>query len=346
MGDLEKRINALRNINNRVEPNQAWVNATRRTLLMQAKNSLAGESVQTTKTIRYFYQYFVPVRFLQVVRGPVLAVLSIFAVVLGVSSASVSAAERSLPGDFLYSLKLVTEQARLAWTSDKGEKLKLKVEFATRRSQDLKQIANSGSSEAKTSERVQKAAEILKRDLSTVQEQLEDVRAAATEPGEAVAAAKLVDQTSNELVQVLQATKSSLSQETQDKVTEAQAAAAGTVVKALEVMVEQHEESDQSIAQTEVMEAIEYLSKTVASATGGSTIVSATSSILIAATGTAPLPPTLKDVLAQTKEATLQAFAAVQPANLFDVSSTQPIEPSATSTLEAPNQTTTSSATP
>lgn len=346
MGDLQQRIKALRDINNRVEPEKAWVCATRRTLLMQVKNSLAEEPAQTARTLRYFYQYFAPARFFQIARRPALAALSVLVVALGVSSASVSAAERSLPGDFLYSLKLVTEQARLVLTLDKEEKLKLKIEFATRRSQDLKQIANSGSGEARTSERVQKAAEILKRDLNTVQEQLEDVRAAATEPGQAVAAAKLVDQTSNELVQVLQETKSSLSQETQDKVTEAQAVAAGTVVKALEVMVEQHEESDQSIAQAEVMEAIEYLSRTVASATGASSIVSATSSILIAATGTAPLP--LKDVLAQTKEATQQAFAAVQLAGPTDVSSTQtqPVDSSATSTADVQDSETASSTAP
>ncbi|MBU1032516.1 MAG: DUF5667 domain-containing protein [Patescibacteria group bacterium] len=308
MNDLQQRIKELQKTNNGVEPDATWLCATRETLLMQARNSLASEPVRTVKKLRNFYQHFAPSQFIKMVRGPVIVTASILVVVLGASSASVSAAEQSIPGDFFYSLKLVTEQARLAMAPNKEEKLKLKVEFTTRRSDELKEVIKSDKAE--TPARIQKATEILKRDLNTVKQQLEEVRI-DPESQNVIEAAKLVDQTSNELVQALQETKSSLSGENQDRVTEAQAAAADTGVKAIEVLMGEHEESNEFIHEDELFLAIKVLGKTVADATGSNTLISATSSILIAATGTVPL--LMKEALAQTKEAALQAFTVRLP---------------------------------
>ena len=184
----------------------------------------------------------------------------------------------------------------------------MKVEFTTRRSDELKEVIKSDKAE--TPARIQKATEILKRDLNTVKQQLEEVRI-DPESQNVIEAAKLVDQTSNELVQALQETKSSLSGENQDRVTEAQAAAADTGVKAIEVLMGEHEESNEFIHEDELFLAIKVLGKTVADATGSNTLISATSSILIAATGTVPL--LMKEALAQTKEAALQAFTVRLP---------------------------------
>lgn len=301
---LHDRLRSLRAVGRRVEPDAAWVRATRGTLLMQAKNSLPTEPAPTYQTAKQFIRHFMPLRLVQFARGPVMATLSIFALALGGSIASVSAAERSLPGDFLYSLKLASEQARLALTPSKGEKLKLKVEFTTRRGEDLKQVAHQDVPERPV--RVAQAAEILKRDLKTVKEQLEDVKQ-NTSPETVVEAAKLVDQKSNELVQTLEETKSGLTDETKGKVTEAQAAAADTGVKAIEVLVEKHQEDSGQVSKETVVQAIQDYSQAVADVTGDASLV-ASSTSLEAATATSSEP--FQEAVEQMKTATQQAFAA------------------------------------
>lgn len=306
---LHDRLRALRSAQERVQPDEAWVQATRNTLLMQVKNSLPPQPVRATATVSYLYRHFSPLKYMQWLRAPLAATLSVLVVVMGSSVASVSAAERSLPGDFLYSLKLATEQARLALTSVKEDKLKLKLEFTTRRGEDLKQVAKTETTSKPG--RVAQAAEILKRDLKTVKDQLEDVKTdPKSESGKVVEVAKLVDQKTNELVQSLQLSKLDLSAETKEKLTEAQAAAADTGVKAIEVLVEQHQESSEKVSETEVAQAIQDHTRTIADATvEGSLTVSSTSPVLtITSVGTSTAQFT--EAVEQIKSASLQAFAA------------------------------------
>lgn len=309
--DLQQRISALRSIERRVQPDEAWIRATRDTLLMQVRNSLPTEAVRPAVQVRDWFRHFVPKQVTYFFRGPLVATLSIMTIALGGSVASVSAAEQSLPGDFLYSLKLATEQARLALTPSKDEKLKLKVEFTTRRGEELKSVAQDDS--PTRPERVVQAAEILKRDLDTVKQQLDDVNA-ESEPGKVVEAAKLVDQTSNAIVQSLQMSKLDLPAETKEKVTEAQAAAADAGVKAIEVLVTKNQESSDNVSENDVVQALQTHTQTVADATvEGSLTVSSTSPVLtITSVVTSTLP--FSEAIEQIKTATQQAFAAQKTA--------------------------------
>jgi hypothetical protein len=323
--DLQQRISALRSIERRLEPEAAWMRATRETLLMQVRNSLPTEPVQTSRTVRQFFSHFIPRQFALLIRGPVMATLAIFIAALGGSVASVSAAERSLPGDFLYSLKLATEQARLAFTPTKEDKLKLKVEFTNRRGEDIKSVSKIDVPEKP--DRVERAAEILKRDLNTVKQQLEEVKSAA--PSEKVVeVAKLVDESSNQLVQSLQETKSGLSDATKGKIVEAQAAAADTSVKAIEVLVEKHQESEDSVSETWVVQAIQDHAQAIADVTGDASLASSTAPLADPnTTSTVSLPAAIE----QIKVATQTAFAEMALADLSSGSSTT-IDVSASST--------------
>ncbi|MFA5935818.1 MAG: DUF5667 domain-containing protein [Patescibacteria group bacterium] len=328
---LQQRISALSSVERRLEPEAAWVRATRDSLLTTVKASLPVEPVSPTRQISQFFRHFVPSQLMYVVRGPVMATLAILIAAMGGSVASVSAAERSLPGDFLYSVKLATEQARLAFTPTKEDKLKLKIEFTTRRGEELRNVAQSDVSEK--SDRVVQAAEILKRDLDTVQKQLDDVNA----DGEAkavVEVARLVDQTSNDLVRTLQDTKLELPAETQEKITEAQAAASDTAVKAIGVIVEKHEESNENASETEVVQALQDHTNVVANVTGDFLLTSSTHPIVVStATTTVSLP----DAVAQVKAATQNAFAAqITQEQLSNSSSTPSTSPSSTTTSATP----------
>ena len=302
---LHKSLRALRLLEERIQPDEAWVKQTREILRMQVANSLPTERVSVVSALLISARAFFVKRAFPAVRGPALAISSIFVLAFGGSIASVSAAENSLPGDFFFSLKLATEQARLAFTSGKQEKLKLKVEFTKRRAEDLKKVSQTDDSS--TSDRVSQGTEILKRDLNTLKQQLDDVKSDGA-PYDVADAARLVDQKSIEVVQVLQETKSSLSDESKKKVVEAQAAASDTGVKAIEVLTEKHNESEDVVGKEEMTHVIQDHTKAVADATGSS-VISASSTSLSEPSGTTV---SLEAAVEQMKTATQQAFAVEQ----------------------------------
>jgi hypothetical protein len=228
--NIYRTLRSLRDHERGIKPDAAWIRATRATLLMQVKNAMPTAEVAA--------KYRVPVlshlyeRIVRALRGPVLATTSIVGVVLGGSIASVSAAENALPGDTLYSVKLVTEQARLAFVG-RTDKVKLKAAFTKRRVEELKAIVTSD--DQKKDERAAIATEVLKRDLDTLKQQMTNVQ---NDGGtDAVDAAKEVDKSTVEVAKGLAEAKDALSLDVQEKVTDAQQQAADVGIQALEVMV-------------------------------------------------------------------------------------------------------------
>ncbi|MCR4278490.1 MAG: DUF5667 domain-containing protein [bacterium] len=307
-------ISQLRDTARLIEPDERWILDTRKTLLREMKNALPEHQkidlkgkVQATLTERF-----------QILRGPVFAVFGVIFILFSGSIASVSASERSLPGDFLYSLKLVTEQARLAFTKPKDEKLKLKVEFATRRGDELKRVIEEPDESGQKEKRVEQAAEILKRDLDTVKKQLEDVKN-ESEPSKVVEAAKLVDEKSSELFDTLEQAKSSVLEGNQVKVREAQSAIVTTGGKAIETLIDAHDVDGAAISEEDVVDAMNEYTKTVKSFTGvevteavATTTTSLSGSESSTSTTTGLIlsdPEELKETYAKVKIATEQAIA-------------------------------------
>jgi hypothetical protein len=243
--EFQRKLQSIQTIERRIKPDPAWVLRTRKTLLMQVANTVSVEPAPVTARVREFYQRFVPAQWMEMLRGPVLAVLSIIVIIAGGSIVSVSAAEQALPGDFFYPIKLVQEQAQLILTKSKTEKLKLKTGFVERRVKEIQAIA--ASDEPKKNERIKAAAESLRQDLDTVKKQLIDV-SNAKDSDESVAhvveAVKLVDQKSGEVAANLKGVRSSISEDAQNKVTEVETAAVATGVKAVQVLIDSHDHPD------------------------------------------------------------------------------------------------------
>jgi hypothetical protein len=351
--DLQYRISDLRSAERRFEPDAAWIRATRENLLNTVSKSLPKEAVRPTRQVSHFFRHFVPPQFVQLLRAPVLASIFVFVAALGSSVASVSAAERSLPGDFLYSLKLATEQARLVMKPTTDEKLKLKVEFTTRRGEELKNVAQGNGDEKPG--RVTQAAEILKRDLDTVKKQLQEVKSDGTSPQKVVEAAKLVDQTSNKLVQSLQDSKLDLPSDIKGKIIEAQEAAADTSVKAIEVLVEAHETSQDVVGEHEVVEALQGHTQVLVNITGDPAFASSTANLIsssVDATSTFSLPGAIEQIKVATQTAFANQKALENPLGAgsstemgANASSTASGATSTESVLPAPSSTSTSSTT-
>ncbi len=232
----------LRDQERGIKPDAAWVSATREQLLMQVRNSMpTPEAAQKNRaTIAAAYPSL-----MKLARGPVLAVVLIIAVLLGGSLVSVRAADRSLPGDALYALKLVTEQTRIALESTTSGKVKLKAEYTKRRVEDLRYIVTEPVSDKEV--RISKAADILKQDLHTLKEQLTEVQNASdpTVAREVAETVKALDKDAVEAIKTLKETKKGeFAADVIQKVADAEAQAADVGIKALEVLVDVRDEEE------------------------------------------------------------------------------------------------------
>lgn len=362
--DLQQRIRDLRTKEQAIVPASAWKDATRATLLMQVRNTMPpAKQMSIFRSVRDLFRYVIPREISLFVRRPAMALLSLIILTMGGSIMSVSAAEQAQPGDFLYGLKLASEQAQIALTATKEDRLKLKTEFTTRRVSELKNIVGT-SDQSDQQDRVVEMAETLKRDLSTIKDQLSDV-ANESSSDKVAEAAKLVDQKSLEVITALQEAKTSLPPESQERVTEAQSVASDAGVKAIEVLAQTHEQSNDIVPISDVTQAIQDHAKVVADATSSSapiliplptTNASGTDTILVAsstladiagATTTSSTTQTnLSALVASVKDASTQAFTQQKAKDQVDAASALSAASSTASGDTSSTPATTTSSTP
>ncbi len=238
--ELKAAVRQLRDAERRIRPDAAWVARTRNVLLKEVRrDALKRAPVSFGARIKALILSFIPRPVVDTVRGPVMAALSVFGVVLGGSLASVSAAERSIPGDLLYPVKLATEQARIFMEKEPPNQLKLKVEFVERRGEEIKELAKSDT--PKNTARLKEATDSLKQDLDAVKLQLHTVGIESSAP-KAVAAAKDLDEKSGRLVQTLKEVKEVVPEEVKSSVTEVQVAAVNAGLKAVQILIDKHDD--------------------------------------------------------------------------------------------------------
>ena len=239
--DFYKRIQVVHHVEREINPDPTWVLRTRQTLLMQVANNMPVAESSWRERWQHIIRPLFPSRLIALIRGPALAIISMISVVTGGSIASVSAAERSVPGDLLYPVKLATEQTRLILAKNSTDKLILKTEFVERRGVEIKTIAQSNRPQKQ--EQLKEAAETLRRDLDTVKIQLNEVSRNES-PVQAAQAAKIVDQKSTELALTLKDVKITVSNEVRLKVAEAEVAAVNTGTKAVQVLIDTQTDPD------------------------------------------------------------------------------------------------------
>ena len=237
---LKIAVRQLRDAERRIRPDAAWVARTRNILLKEVRrDALHRAPVSFGARIKALILSFVPRPLVETIRGPVMAVLSVFGVVLGGSLASVSAAERSIPGDLLYPVKLATEQARLFMEKEPPNQLKLKAEFVERRGEEIKQLAKADA--PKNANRLREATDSLKQDLDAVKLQLHNVGMESSAP-EAAEAAKDLDEKSGRLVQTLKEVKEVVPADIKQNVAEVQVAAVNAGLKAVQILIDKRDD--------------------------------------------------------------------------------------------------------
>lgn len=284
--DLKKKIQTVRTLQGVGSPRPEWMKANREILLMQIKNTLGrktGEKrIFNFGQVWQFMDVFLPSQTVYYVVRPIAVVLLITGIMTGSWVTSVSASYNSLPGDILYPVKLATESMQTTF-APKPEAVKLRAEFASRRADEVKKIVKSNVAKAKKETKVAEAVKHLKNDLEQVKGNLDEMKkdapVATNMPAPQVAeVAKAVDQRVTEIQKTLEQTTTQLAQEAptapvasvpgvassvQEQVKQATAVAVETGVKAVEVMLEKHQENKNTVSSDEVKSAVDSKLKTL-----------------------------------------------------------------------------------
>lgn len=295
--DLKTKIKSLREARQVIEPRTEWLKGNREILMMQIKNNRplpqASEERQWNLIwVWNFMDVFLPRTVVHYAVRPVFVLLLIFGIAFGGWAGSVSASYNSLPGDVLYPVKLATENMQTS-VANKSDATKLRTQFAVRRVEEVKQIVKGNS--LKKEEKVGEAVKHLKSDLDQVRGNLEEMKKSEknTTSAQVVETAKMVNEKTTEIQKTLEITTVQLAAQTplvsadplKEQVKDATVAAVATGVKAVEVIVEKHQEDKNNISAADVKTAVgdklQVLEEkmTKAEATLNTAVASATSSL-------------------------------------------------------------------
>jgi len=216
-----------------------WKLRNREILLMQIRNSVASERPRLLPAhIRLFLHLFVPTHRIGVFAKSAFSFVLVVGVVLGSWITTGSAAVGTLPGDLLYPWKLISEAAQVALAPDAATRVKLHVDFAEHRLEELTRLP--GRASRNTNEYVRVTANRFGNEVRAVNKNLDDLR--SSNSGTMVAVVEVVDRKMAEYDRLLAMTKPQLSQPSSAAVFEAGNLIDEAGAKAVEVMAQKHAE--------------------------------------------------------------------------------------------------------
>lgn len=138
-GEVELLVQLAIGVREAAEPQDAAVPGLSGTLLRMGREMARREHDREETAVRRRIWLFGGVR------GPVWAKAAFAALVLVVLGASaVELSARTVPGQFLYPIKILTEKARFALTSDLDERVELRITFSERRLDEVVKTLRKG----------------------------------------------------------------------------------------------------------------------------------------------------------------------------------------------------------
>lgn len=261
--DLIRQLKSLKHAE--IKPSEKWLKSNRELLLSQIKNTVVPK--ENTKfnfeTVWQAMSIFLPYSFVRNVVRPVVVVFLIMG--MGISSwvVAASASSESLPGEWLYSAKRVTEKTQVTMADVVGDtdgSTRLHVAFAKRRAEETRDII-SKNDPAKIKIASQTVSD-LKDEMKTVNSKLDEIK---TAQGSSAVMAQNINQNAQEIKDVLKEVKVNLltnsdtTTSTDDlsaQVSEVKNLVKDTAVRAVEIMVEKHLQGDTSVSKDDVKQAI------------------------------------------------------------------------------------------
>jgi len=254
---MEKIIEQLKTLQN-VKPRKEWVQLQRELLLSQIKSQAAARKQSRILNTWFLVKSFMPTSVLRFAAKPLgaLTVLAVF--VFGTGMLGVNASKGSLPGDILYSVKRTSEKMQVGLTVSKEKEAALHVQFAEERVNEIEKVTQGQATSDKKMKQISISVEGLKDEMKQAQENLDQAKDQPRKAQAVVAMAKVLDVKSEEINNRIEQNKSqSGEQAIVDKLSEAQVATAKAGVKALEVIVEKHEQGEVTMSEGELVKTID-----------------------------------------------------------------------------------------
>ena|GEM_PF-3126727 len=186
-------------------------------------------------TWRDYANYFVHISSKTILK-PAGALASIFILVFVGWVTAVNVSLASMPGDFFYPVKLVTERTQMMLTATSEQRARLHAEFAGRRLDEAMSIASSAHSDSDKEALMKTAVDNFKTEVASVTDELKNV--SSTEGAQAVTElANAVDRKAEEYSAVIG--------QSSGDVTEVTAAVVEAQEQVTEAVVTEHEEQPQ-----------------------------------------------------------------------------------------------------
>jgi hypothetical protein len=130
----------LRNINQDLDPRPGFVAASRKRLMAKIQQESVADRVENPAPERGFFDLFFSRRFATPLLVAFILMISLYVAGNGLYLAS----QNAIPGDRLYSVKIMFERTALAFSRDNTNDAKLQMEFTQRRSEEIYQLVAQG----------------------------------------------------------------------------------------------------------------------------------------------------------------------------------------------------------
>jgi len=254
---MEKIIEQLKTLQN-VKPRKEWVQLQRELLLSQIKSQTAARKQSRILNTWFLVKSFMPTSVLRFAAKPLgaLTVLAVF--VFSTGMLGVNASKGSLPGELLYSVKRTSEKMQVGLTVSKKKEASLHVQFAEERVNEIEKVTQGQSTSDKKIKQISVSVDGLKDEMKKAQDNLDQAKDQPRKAQEVVAMAKVLDVKSEEINNRIEQNKSqSGEQAIVDKLSEAQVATVRAGVKALEVIVEKHEQGEVTMSEGDLVKTID-----------------------------------------------------------------------------------------
>ncbi len=256
---MDKVVEQLKDLRS-VKPKKDWVATQRELLLTQIKSQSASKHQSVFINGWYLFKSALPTSFLRFAAKPVGAFVVLCVFVFSTGILGVNASRASLPGDFLYPVKLTSEKVKVGFTVAGEKQAELHVQFAEERVNEIEKVSANEIELSKKKDKIKVAVDGLKKELVKAQDTLDKAKDNTQQKAQNVVdSAKKVDQKATELNEKIKKTKEGLSedQEITEALTEAEEAVEKTSVKAVAVIVDKYVGGDVQLSEVELVEVID-----------------------------------------------------------------------------------------
>ncbi len=287
-----------------IKPRPEWIESQRDLLLSQITRQNTEKNGSNLFNYWLLFKSVLPTGFVKFIARPV-GVLSAVAVLLfGSGVFGVNASKSSLPGDFLYPVKLTSEKVKVGLAESGEEKAKAHVAIAEERVREIEKIVQVERSSETKKNKVKIAADGLKKEMEGVKKELDVVKDGVKSAKEIVVTAKEVDDKIEKIavkVKEVKTSQSVIQGEETGRVGDPQkeiikdlnavtVVAEQTGVKAVSVLVEKHKAGDSPLSDKEVVNVLEK--KITTTENNIKDVTARVTSVGEAVKGSNPLPAT------------------------------------------------------